>query len=74
MLAVTHSCFTVRLMETATGRELATFGMPEPQVISCLAFSPDGSQLAVGGQTPVIYLWNLRLIRQELAEMKLDWE
>jgi len=74
MLAVTHSCFTVRLMETVTGQELATFGMPEPQVISCLAFSPDGSQLAVGGQTPVIYLWNLRLIRQELAEMKLDWE
>jgi len=73
LMAVTDSAFTVRLLETATGRELATFGMPEPQMISCLAFSPDGSQLAVGGQTPVIYLWDLRLIRQELAAMKLDW-
>jgi WD40 repeat protein len=74
LMAVTDSSFTVRLLEPATGRELATFGMPEPQLISCLAFSPDGSQLAVGGRTPVIYVWNLRLIRQELAEMKLDWE
>jgi len=74
VMAVTDSAFTVRLLETATGRVLATFGMPEPQFIHCLAFSPDGSQLAVGGQTPVIYLWDLRLIRQELAEMKLDWE
>jgi WD40 repeat protein len=74
LMAVTDSAFTVRLLEIATGRELATFGMPEPQMISCLAFSPDGSQLAVGGQTPVIYLWDLRLIRQELAQMKLDWK
>jgi WD40 repeat protein len=74
LMAVTDSAFTVRLFETATLRELATFGMPEPQFIHCLAFSPDGSQLAVGGQTPVIYLWDLRLIRQELAVMKLDWE
>jgi WD40 repeat protein len=74
LMAVTDSVFTVRLLETATGRELATFGMPEPQFIHCLAFSPDGSQLAVGGQTPVIYLWDLQVIRQELAAMKLDWE
>jgi WD40 repeat protein len=74
LMAVTDSVFTVRLLEMATGRELATFGMPEPQLIYCLAFSPDGSQLAVGGFTPVIYLWDLRLIRQELAALKLDWE
>jgi WD40 repeat protein len=74
VMAVTDSAFTVRLLETATGRELATFGMPEPQFISCLAFSPDGNQLAVGGQTPAIYLWDLRLIRQQLAQMNLDWD
>jgi WD40 repeat protein len=73
-MAVTDSAFTVRLLDTATGRELATFGMPEPQVISCLAFSPDGNQLAVGGQTPAIYIWDLRLIRQQLAQMNLDWD
>jgi WD40 repeat protein len=73
-VAITDSAFTLRLLEAATGRELARFGMPDPQLISCLAFSPDSTQLAVGGRTPVIYLWDLRLIRHELAEMKLDWE
>jgi WD40 repeat protein len=74
LMAVTDSQFEVSLLETATGQGLATFGMPEPQAISCLAFSPDGNQLAVGGQTPTIYIWDLRLIRQELAQMKLDWD
>jgi len=73
-IAVTDSAFTVRLLDTATGRELATFGMPEPQAISCLAFSPDGNQLVVGGQTPAIYIWDLRLIRQQLAQMNLNWD
>lgn len=74
LMAITVSAFTLRLLEIGTGRELASFDMPEPQVISCLAFSPDGDQLVVGGQTPVIYVWNLRLIRQELAAMQLDWD
>ena len=73
-IAVTDSTFTVRLLEAASGHELATFGMPEPQGIFALAFSPDGTQLAVGGATPVIYVWDLRLIRQELAAMKLNWD
>jgi WD40 repeat protein len=73
-MAVTDTPLTVRLLDTANGQELATFGMPEPQVISCLAFSPDGNQLFVGGQTPAIYIWDLRLIRQQLAQMNLDWE
>jgi WD40 repeat protein len=64
----------VRLLDTATGGEVATFGMPEPQVISCLAFGPDGNKLIVGGQTLAIYIWDLRLIRQQLAQMNLDWD
>ena len=71
--AVTHSGQSVRLVDVESGDERATFEMPEPQVISGLAFSPDGNQLAVCGQTPVIYIWNLRLIRQQLATMHLDW-
>ena len=61
-------------MNLKTGREYATFEMPEAQVIITLAFSPDGGLLAVAGQTQVIHVWNLRRIRQELAELKLDWE
>jgi WD40 repeat protein len=73
MMAVTYSAQVVRLVDTASGKEQATFEMPEPQVILDLAFNPDGSQLAVCGATPVIYVWNLRLIREQLAAMKLDW-
>lgn len=72
-VAVTDTAQSVRLMELKTGREYTTFEMPEPQVIIALAFSPDGARLAVAGQTQVIHVWNLRRIRQELAELKLDW-
>jgi WD40 repeat protein len=74
LMAVTTSAESVRLLDSGTGRELATFGMPEPQVISALAFSPDGQYLAVCGQTPIIYIWDLRLIHRELANMKLAWD
>jgi WD40 repeat protein len=72
--ALTLSARTVRLFEPATGRELATLEAPDPQSISWLAFSPDGGRLAATTMTSVIHLWDLRLIRQELAAMKLDWE
>jgi len=37
-------------------------------------FSPDGSQLAVVQNDQQVLLWDLRLIRQELAQMHLDWD
>ena len=64
----------MRLFEAASGRELATLEPPTSQYITRLAFSPDGAQLAVGTVTEGIQLWDLRLIRQELAAMKLDWD
>ena len=38
-----------------------------------IAFSPDGGELVTYGLNNTIRLWDLRLIRQELAEMGLDW-
>jgi WD40 repeat protein len=37
-------------------------------------FSPDGSQLAAAQANKQVQLWDLRLIRQELAQMNLDWD
>jgi WD40 repeat protein len=74
MAALALSAQTVRLVESETGRELATLEAPEPQNISSLAFSPDGAQLVVATDGPIIQLWDLRQIRKELATMNLDWE
>jgi len=64
----------VRLIETATGRELATLTAPELHDIHWLCFRPDGEQLAVGCANGILQLWDLRRIRERLAEMGLDWE
>ncbi len=70
MVAVLHSVSEVRLLHPATGRELArlpTSGGP-------FCFSPDGSQLVTAaGKDGAFQVWDLRLIRQRLAEMGLDW-
>jgi WD40 repeat protein len=74
VLALTPSRDSVRLVEAATGRELATLEAPEANDIHHLSFSPDASQLAVVYKYGPIQIWNLRLIRSELAGMKLDWD
>jgi hypothetical protein len=38
-----------------------------------LTFSPDGTQLAVLSSA-AIQVWDLPLIRQQLAVMNLDWD
>jgi WD40 repeat protein len=74
ILAVAPSLREVRLTETATGRELATLAAPEPYPILWLSFRPDGEQLAVACANRVLQLWDLRRIRERLAELGLDWE
>jgi serine/threonine protein kinase/WD40 repeat protein len=72
--AMSGSAQTIRLFEPATGRELATLEAPMPHTPSWLEFSPDGTRLAVATQGAGLNVWDLRLIRQELAAMKLDWD
>jgi eukaryotic-like serine/threonine-protein kinase len=74
IVAIAHSVRDLRLIETATGRELATLAAPEPYPIRWLCFRPDGEQLAVACAHGVLQLWNLRRIRERLAELGLDWE
>jgi len=74
VLAIEHSQRTLKLLDIAKGfEELATLEMPEPMQFSWLAFSPDDAVLAAPDGTHQIHLWDLRLIRQQLASMKLDW-
>jgi tetratricopeptide (TPR) repeat protein len=74
MLAVWHAFRSVKLFHPATGRELATLMVADPQNIVAMRFSPDGSQLAVTTMGHVIQLWDLRSIRRQLKAMNLDWD
>jgi tetratricopeptide (TPR) repeat protein/tRNA A-37 threonylcarbamoyl transferase component Bud32 len=60
-----------RLVELATGRELARLEDPE-QNTGAAAFTPDGTKLVVAAKNG-LRVWDLRRIRTELAKMKLDW-
>jgi WD40 repeat protein len=69
VLAVGHSLTLVRLVDPATGSELATL----PAAGHPLCFSPDGRRLATLGENSTIDVWDLHLIRQQLAPAGLDW-
>jgi WD40 repeat protein len=75
MAAVASSSDLVQLVDLAGGAELATLESSAPQKIYWLEFNPDGSQLAVNGigHAHYLQLWNLRLLREKLAAMNLDW-
>src|SRR5262249_53994578 len=71
VLAIALSPFVVQLIETATWRPLARLQPADTDAIWGLAFSPDGSQLAVSSHVSGIRLWDLRLIRERLTEIGL---
>jgi serine/threonine protein kinase/WD40 repeat protein/tetratricopeptide (TPR) repeat protein len=66
----------VELIDVNTRRHLATLASP-PEAspgVTMVSFSPDGGQLAVGTSDPSVLLWDLRLVRRQLAELGLDWD
>jgi WD40 repeat protein len=73
-LAIAPTRRLVRLVESSTGRTLADLTAPDPLPITCLCFSPTDRYLVVATASHVIHVWDLRLVRQQLAEMGLDWE
>jgi hypothetical protein len=65
---------SIQLIDVPRGEVLATLQSPIRSHIVWLAFSPDDSQLAViHWGTRELLVWDLRLIRQQLAKMGLDW-
>jgi WD40 repeat protein len=74
MMAILTEGRKVELLETSTAKPLATLEAPAASGIAKLQFSPDGSQLAAAGYGVQLQLWDLRLLRQELEKMHLDWD
>ncbi|HEV3443589.1 MAG TPA: protein kinase [Gemmataceae bacterium] len=75
LLAVEDTAGVIRLVETGTGREVVRLESPEPSRLSPSCFSLDGTLLiAIGRDSQAMHVWDLRALRQELAQLGLDWD
>ncbi|MCI0459717.1 MAG: hypothetical protein L0Z62_22430, partial [Gemmataceae bacterium] len=72
LMAVQPTTGVVRLVDRATGREFARLEDPDFQGVAWPFFTPDGGKLI--GLSKGIGVWDLRLIRQHLKPMGLDWD
>ena len=73
MIALCPEVNLLQLVEADTGRKIASLHSPVLKNLRHVAFSPDSQTLAVSTFDKDIQLWDLRALRQELAQMKLDW-
>jgi serine/threonine protein kinase/WD40 repeat protein len=75
LLALGDVFSVIRLVETATGREVARLSGPEPLWYAPACFTLDGTRLiASSSGADALYAWDLRLIRRQLKELALDWQ
>jgi serine/threonine protein kinase/WD40 repeat protein/tetratricopeptide (TPR) repeat protein len=74
-LALTEVLGVIRFVEPDTGREVFRLPGPEPRLYYATCFSPDGTRvIAHVTGLEAIYVWDLRLIRERLKELGLDWD
>ncbi len=67
----------IRLLNPETGREVARLAHPELADLAPTCFTPDGNRLIAFGMHEdqwCVWIWDLQLIRQQLAELGLDWD
>jgi serine/threonine protein kinase/WD40 repeat protein len=65
----------LRLVSTATGREVARLESPEQGRCDYTTFSPDGRLLITANvDYAAIHVWDLHAIRRHLRDMHLDWD
>lgn len=72
LLALTISRHVIQLVDPTTGRQVATLEAPHLSHIAWLGFDWTGGRL-VAVTNELVQIWDLRLARENLAEMKLDW-
>jgi serine/threonine protein kinase/WD40 repeat protein len=76
LLAVTLRLSEVELIETATWQPVARLLGPDTSLLNLgpSAFSPDGSQLVVYTRAGDFRVWDLRRVRAQLRDLRLDWD
>jgi serine/threonine protein kinase/WD40 repeat protein len=74
ILAVESGAGSIRLVDPDTGKEYARLEDPNQDRARHITFSPDGTRLiATNDDSLSIHVWDLRMIRDKLAKMDLDW-
>jgi eukaryotic-like serine/threonine-protein kinase len=75
LFAVSDSPGAIRLVETATGTDVVRLEAPEQTLLIPRSFTLDGTMLiAAGVDTQALHIWDLRGLRQGLAQLGLDWD
>jgi serine/threonine protein kinase/WD40 repeat protein len=75
LLALSAGFSEIRLVDPDSGAEVGRLAAPDQTRLNPQCFSPDGSQLAaLGEESQVLYLWDLRVLRARLKELGLDWD
>jgi hypothetical protein len=74
IFAGTHSRNVVRLHDAVAGRVLADLEAPYSKFVTSLSFNHVGTQVAPCESRDALPNGDLRLIREHLAGMRLDWE
>ena len=74
LLAITVSPSVVQLMDVTDWRPLARLQGPEMDPVMVQGFTPDGGQLVVAQASGGAHIWDLRLIREQLQMLGLDWD
>jgi WD40 repeat protein len=73
LLALTISAAVVQLIDVANWRPLARLQGPEQDQVMVIGFLPDGGRLVVARAAGGVHVWDLRLIREQLQTLGLDW-
>jgi WD40 repeat protein len=73
-LAIGHSRYVMQLLDPESGKPFATLEPLTLQHLGPGCFSPDGSLLVPSVEAQGIRVWDLGMIRRQLAAMKLDWQ
>jgi WD40 repeat protein len=71
VLALAPSREGVQLVDVYTGNELVTLA---DSGMTPLCFAPSDDQLLVSDLSGHLQMWDIRAVRQQLAELNLDWE
>jgi WD40 repeat protein len=71
ILAIATSGHLLRLLDAATGKELATLNSPYAFAINHFAFNLRGDSLAVLDRP--LHVWDLAAIRDGLGQIGIDW-